>query len=98
MKSSIVGLLLTLFVLLTANCSSVDSLPPSSYLPEIPRISVEEVKSKLDDGFNLLIVDSRSGKSYNQYHIVGAISIPLSIMAEKYNELNGYDEIITYCQ
>ena len=72
-------------------------LPPSSYLPEVPRICVEEVKSKLDGGINLAIIDSRSKKSYDLSHIVGAISIPLETMAEPYSDLDGYDEIVTYC-
>lgn len=72
-------------------------LPPSSYLPEIPRISAEEVKAKSDAGINLVIIDSRSDTSYSQSHIAGAISIPLSIMAEPYSALDSYDEIITYC-
>ncbi len=72
-------------------------LPPSSYLPEIPRISAEEVKAKSDAGVNLVIIDSRSETSYAQSHITGAISIPVSIMAEPYSDLDSYDEIITYC-
>jgi hypothetical protein len=72
-------------------------LPPSPYLPEVPRISVEEVKSKLDAGIDLVIIDSRSRNSYDQSHIAGSISIPFETMAESYSDLNGYDEIITYC-
>ncbi len=72
-------------------------LPPSSYLPEIPRISAEEVKAKSDAGVNLVIIDSRSETSYAQSHIAGAISIPVPIMAEPYSDLDSYDEIITYC-
>lgn len=72
-------------------------LPPSSYLPDVPRIIVEEVKVKMDADSNIVIVDSRSKSSYDQDHIVGAISIPLSTMTEPYGDLEGYDEIITYC-
>ena len=72
-------------------------LPPSYFLPDIPRISVEEVKAKLDAGYNIVIVDSRPKTSYEQSHIVEAISIPLTDMAEPYGDLDGYDEIITYC-
>ena len=54
---------------------------------------MEEVKSKLDAGINLVIIDSRSENSYDQSHIVGAISIPLDIMAEPYNDFIGYEEI-----
>ena len=66
-------------------------------LLEIPRISPEEVKAKLDAGSNLVIIDARSKEAYEQVHIAGAISIPLGEVAERYTELQGYDEIITYC-
>jgi hypothetical protein len=70
---------------------------PSTYLPEVPRISVEEVKAKLDAGSNIVIVDSRSNASYEQSHITGAVSLPLADMAEPYDDLDGYDEVMTYC-
>jgi len=76
---------------------SSTELPPSSFLPVVPRISVEEVKKKLDTGANIVIVDSRSKVSYDQAHIAGAVSLPLADMAEPYDDLDGYDEIITYC-
>ncbi len=72
-------------------------LPASEYLPEIPRIGVDEVKVKLDDGANILIIDSRSKEDYDESHIVGAISIPLDDMGEPYEDLGEYDEIFTYC-
>ncbi len=42
-----------------SNTPLIDELPPSSFLPEIPRISIYEVKAKLDAGANIAIVDSR---------------------------------------
>ena len=80
-----------------ADTPSSTELPPSSFLPEVPRISVEEVKKKLDAGANIVIVDSRSKASYDQDHIAGAVSLPLADMAEPYDDFDGYDEIITYC-
>ncbi|GAG11355.1 unnamed protein product, partial [marine sediment metagenome] len=59
--------------------------------------SAEEVKAQLDAGINLVIVDSRPKTSYAQSHITGAISIPEHTMAEPYSDLDGYDEIVTYC-
>ena len=59
---------------------------------------MEEVKAKLDAGSNIVIIDSRSKEFYNRSHIVGAISFPLDDMAEPYDSLDGYDEIITYCR
>jgi len=76
---------------------SDEELPPSDYLPEIPRISVKNVIAKLDSGSNIVIVDSRSKTSYDRSHITGAISIPSADMGEPYGDLGSYDEIITYC-
>ena len=72
-------------------------LPLVPYLPEVPRISVEEVKAKLDEGINMVIVDSRPKSIYEITHIVGAISLPVGTMAEPYSDLDGYDEITFYC-
>ena len=77
--------------------SPTTELPPSSYLPEVPRISIEEVKAKLDAGSNMVIIDTRPKTSYDLSHIAGAISIPFTDMAEPYSDLASYDEIITYC-
>ena len=65
--------------------------------PEVARVSVEALKAKLDAGANLVIIDSRSETAYDESHIAGAISIPLATMAEPYSDLDGYDEIVAYC-
>ena len=75
----------------------VSGVPLNSYLPEVNRISVEDLKAKLDADSNIVIIDSQDVTNYNQSHIVGAISIPLGTMTGPYSDLNGYDEIITYC-
>lgn len=72
-------------------------LTNNSYLPEIPRISVMEVKENLDAGSNIIIIDSRSATDYETEHITGAISIPEREMSGPYDDLEGYDLIITYC-
>ena len=72
-------------------------VPPNSYLPEIKRVSIEDVKMKLDSASNVVIVDTRSQNSYDKSHIAGSISIPLEAIAEQYSKIDGYDEIITYC-
>ncbi|MEE8469724.1 MAG: rhodanese-like domain-containing protein [Dehalococcoidia bacterium] len=66
-------------------------------LSEIPRISVEEVKAKLDAGSNIAIVDARTRVEYEQSHIAGAISVPLGEIGQRYSDLQRYDEIVTYC-
>ncbi len=84
-------------VLSVIACSDGKKVTPIPSPLEIPRISPEAVKAKLDAGSNLVIVDARSKEAYEQVHIAGAISIPLGEVAKRYTELRGYDEIITYC-
>jgi len=61
------------------------STPPSAEelaeqgfaLPEIPRISCEELKQMMDGGDVFVLVDTRSVEwGYNTGHLPGAISIP----------------------
>lgn len=87
------ALVLALLLTVAASCGSSDNGVPA----EIPRISVEEVKAKLDAGSNIAIVDARSKREYEQSHIAGAISIPLQEITQRYSELYRYDEIVIYC-
>lgn len=73
------------------------ALPPSSYMPEIPRISVLEVKEKMDAGYNMLIIDSRAASVYEKSHIPGAMSLPYVGMAPPFEGLESYELIVTYC-
>ena len=72
--------------------------PSSSFLPEVPRIYVDEVKARLDAGSNIVIIDARSASSYDRSRIAGAISLPLGDMAGSYSDLDKYDEIMIYCK
>ena len=56
-----------------------------------------EVKEKIDSGINIAVIDSRDYQYYQQAHIAGAITLPLSDMDEPYMDLKGFDEIVTYC-
>jgi len=69
----------------------------NSFLPEVNRISVSDLKAKLDKGSNIIIIDSEFATYYEETHIVGAISMPFDTMTAPYTILNGYEEIITYC-
>lgn len=100
-KRIVVAFSIFFCVFIITGCSSEEpptfEVPPSSFFPEVQRISAEEVKSKLDAGENLIIVDSRSEEKYNESHIIGAISIPFETMEEPYSVLDDYDEIAIYC-
>jgi len=64
---------------------------------DVPRISLEELKEKLDAGADLVVVDVRSKEEFDQGHIPGAVSIPYSEIEARYRELPRDKEIITYC-
>ena len=64
----------------------------------VPRISMEQLKEKLDTGVDLVIVDVRSKESFDEGHITGAVSITWEgEMETRYTELPRDKEIITYC-
>jgi len=64
---------------------------------DAPRISLEELKQKLDAGAELVIVDVRSKEDFDKGHIPGAVSIPWKEIETRYTELPRDKEIITYC-
>lgn len=51
-------------------------VPEEVYLPEIPRITCEELKQAMDEGVGLVLVDTRIDFSFKEEHIPGAINIP----------------------
>lgn len=67
----IILLLLTLFMLLLG-------LVPLAAGQEIqlPRISIEELKALMEDGADIVIIDTQPKKLYEIEHIKGAISLP----------------------
>ncbi len=64
--------------------------------PAVPRISPADAKARLDSG-QAVVVDVRDVESYQAAHIDGAVSIPLSELGSRMQELPKNAEIITYC-
>jgi hypothetical protein len=91
------ALVLALLLTVAASCGSSNDGDLVEIPLEIPRISVEEVKAKLDAGSNIVIVDPRSRVAYESIRITGAISIPEEETAQRFSELSGYDEVVIYC-
>ena len=69
------------------------SAPP---YPDVPRISVSDTKTKMDNG-QAVLVDVRSPTSYDQSHAAGAISIPEAEIKSRLDELPKDKEIVLYC-
>ena len=74
---------------------------PEDPLNPIPqgRISIEELKRKLDAGQPVLIIDNRAGSSWlgSLVKIKGALHIPLSDLESRIEELPRDVEVVTYC-
>ena len=75
--------------------------PPEGQRPttssEVPRISPEELKDRLDGGEAILVVDSRSLAEFEAGHIAGAISVPSNEVESRLDELPRDQEIVLYC-
>ncbi len=66
----------------------------------VPRISVDELLHKMQSGADIVIVDAREEPEiqYNEEHIAGAVSAPLSaIAAGEWRPSDLDQEIILYC-
>ena len=63
---------------------------------EVPRISPEELKDRLDNGEAILVVDSRSLSSFEMGHIAGAISVPDYEVESRLAEFPRDQEIVFY--
>jgi hypothetical protein len=71
--------------------------PIPSTVSQVPRITPQELKEKLDANEDVIVVDTRSRKEYDSVHIPGALSIPLSEIEERHGELPQEGEIVLYC-
>ncbi|MDI9613058.1 MAG: rhodanese-like domain-containing protein [Acidobacteriota bacterium] len=69
------GLATLMMTLLLLPAIGVAAAEENVVLPEIPRISVEELKKMVDDGGDFIVVDVRDAGSYTAGHIKGAINI-----------------------
>jgi hypothetical protein len=65
---------------------------------EVPTVSVEEVKSKLDSGQNIVLVDVRDQATFDTSHIGTAISIPLEELPSRCMEIPQGLEVIIYAE
>ena len=46
------------------------------FVPELPRVTCEQLKQMIDSGEPLVVVDTRAGPTYNIGHIPQSINIP----------------------
>ena len=90
-------LLVSLAVLFIFGIFAGAVFTPRADALEVPRMTLEELKSKLDKQADIIVVDVRSKGSFEQEHIKGAISMPLGEVEERYKELLPKEkEIVLY--
>src|SRR3990167_766442 len=68
------------------------------WMIQIPQLTVEQVKEKIDKKENFSLIDVREENEYETCRIENSILIPLSEFAKRaLNELKADDEIVIHC-
>ena len=67
------------------------------FQPEKHEISPRELKDKLDQVQQLVLLDVREPSEYEIAHIEGAALIPLNDLPQNVDQLDPQSEIVTYC-
>lgn len=68
------------------------AVPTPADKSEVPRVMAEELKKRLDDGEDILVIDTRSKIEYDLRHLPGAITRP-----DSYDDVAHDQEIVAYC-
>jgi photosystem II stability/assembly factor-like uncharacterized protein len=86
-------------VLLLVGCAAPpaggQSVPTN--ISEVPRLTPQQVKALLDEGEQLVLVDTRSRAAYDRDRIPGALSVPLAEIEARHGELPQDKKIVLYC-
>lgn len=85
----------------TPESSTATPLPAESQGPttasEVPRISAEELKERIDNGEEIVVADTRGKASYDTKHIAGAIADSAVSADSPLYDLPLDQEIVFYC-
>jgi rhodanese-related sulfurtransferase len=61
-------------------------------------ITPEELKSRLDKGEQISIIDTRESEKYSECHLPGAISVPQISIPTNLDKFPVEGDVIIYCQ
>ncbi len=64
----------------------------------IKNMTIQELKKKIESGEEIILVDCREKKEWDQGHLPSAQLLPLSEFQERFNELNSNSEIVVQCR
>jgi hypothetical protein len=91
-----VWLLLLLSTFIIISISQAAESPKKSFFEVPPRITVEELKRKLDHKADVIVVDVRGDFPFEQERIKDAIFIPLEEVEARQKEFLSGKEIVFY--
>jgi rhodanese-related sulfurtransferase len=104
MKTNVLVSLILIFPLIfPTSAFSYESPKEEVVLPNIPRITAEELKQLIDKGADLVTIDTRDSGSYDAGHIKGAVNIYYDPTSDPMNRqmmliaLPMDKLIVTYC-
>ncbi len=63
---------------------------------QIPRLTPQAVKAALDEGYDMVFVDVRKTSVYTRGHIPGAISLPITEVEARIDELPTKKSLVFY--
>ncbi len=79
-------------------CGVPGSSDASKTSKEIPSITAEELKSEIDRGDDVVILDVREPHEVAISSLPGSVRIPLGTLPENLNRLSTADEIVVHCR
>jgi hypothetical protein len=98
LKNIIMGLAV-LLTPLSVSAADVTQNIMAKDVNAIGKTSVKVLKSKIDKGHNIVILDVRTGTSWehSKVKIKGALRIPYQEIAKRAGDIPMGSEIVTYC-
>ena len=78
-------------------CSKCNFSPTPGSADISLSISVQDLKSKLDHGEKILLVDVRQQDEHDYAKITGSFLLPLHELPEKFDSLSRESPIVVYC-
>ena len=67
-------------------------------MEHVLQMSVQELKKILEQGEDLVIIDSRGQKEWDEFHIEGAVHIPAPDCRHRYQEVEKKRPVVILCK
>lgn len=64
---------------------------------DVPRVAIDELQSEIKSGKAPMIIDLRDPQEYQNYHLAGAINIPLDEVEQRVGEIPASSDVVLAC-